>query len=99
MTPAPARIAESHVEEHALAWLRELGYTTLFGPDITPGEPRAERDSWHDVILKHRLAAAIARLNPDIPADAQEVALKKDPASGLPVTGRQQPGIPPDACR
>lgn len=72
-----ARIAESHVEEHALAWLRELGYTTLFGPDIAPGEPKAERDHWHDAILKHRLAAAIARLNPDIPADAQEAALKK----------------------
>jgi type I restriction enzyme R subunit len=76
VTPA-ARIAESHVEEHALGWLRELGYTTLFGPDIAPGEPKAERDHWHDAILKHRLAAAIARLNPDIPADAQEAALKK----------------------
>lgn len=72
-----AKIAESHVEEHALAWLRELGYTTLFGPDIAPGEPRAEREHWHDVILKPRLAAAIARLNPGIPADAQEAALKK----------------------
>ena len=72
-----ARIAESQVEEHTLAWLRELGYTTLFGPDIAPGEPRAERDHWNDAILKYRLAAAIARFNPDIPADAQEAALKK----------------------
>ena len=72
-----ARIAESHLEEHTLAWLRELSYTTLFGPDIAPGESRAERDSWHEVILKRRLAAAIARLNPDIPADAQETAIKK----------------------
>ena len=77
MTPAAARIAESHVEEHTLAWLRDLGYTTLFGPDIAPGEASAERDSWQDVILKHRLAAAIARLNPDIPADAREAALRK----------------------
>ena len=76
MAPA-ARIAESDVEENALAWLRELGYTTLFGPDIGPGEPKAERDSWHEVILKRRLAAAIARLNPDVPADAREAALKK----------------------
>ncbi len=72
-----AKIAESHVEEHTLAWLRELGYTTLFGPDIAPGEPGAEREHWHDVILKPRLAAAISRLNPNIPADAQEAALKK----------------------
>ncbi|MDD1724727.1 MAG: type I restriction endonuclease subunit R, partial [Methanospirillum sp.] len=72
-----ARIAESHLEEHTLAWLRELGYTTLFGPDIAPGEARAERDDWHEVVQKHRLAAAIARLNPDIPADAKEAALRK----------------------
>jgi type I restriction enzyme R subunit len=72
-----ARIVESHVEEHTLAWLRDLGYTTLFGPDIAPGEPKAERDSWQDAILKHRLAAAIAKLNPDIPADAREAALRK----------------------
>ncbi len=77
MTPTSARIAESHVEEHTLAWLRDLGYTTLFGPDIAPGEPKAERETWQDTILKHRLAAAIAKLNPDIPADAREAALKK----------------------
>jgi type I restriction enzyme R subunit len=76
MTPA-ARVAESHLEEHTLAWLRDLGYTTLFGPDIAPGEPRAERETWQDTILKHRLAAAIAKLNPDIPADAREAALRK----------------------
>jgi len=72
-----ARIVESHVEEHTLAWLRDLGYTTLFGPDIAPGEPKAERETWQDTILKQRLAAAIAKLNPDIPADARESALRK----------------------
>jgi len=72
-----ARIAESHLEEHTLAWLRDLGYTSLFGPDIAPGEARGERDDWHEVVLKKRLAAAIARLNPDVPADAQEAALRK----------------------
>jgi len=77
VTPPAARLAESHVEEHTLSWLRELGYTTLFGPDISPGEPAAERSDWHEVILKNRLAAAIAHLNPDIPADAKEAALKK----------------------
>jgi type I restriction enzyme R subunit len=72
-----AKIVESHLEEHTLAWLRELGYTTLFGPDIAPGEPKAERETWQEVILRQRLAAAIARLNPDIPAEAQEVALRR----------------------
>lgn len=72
-----ARINESHIEKHMLDWLRDLGYTTLFGPDIGPGEKSAERVDWHDVVLKHRLSSAIARLNPDIPTDARDVALRK----------------------
>lgn len=77
-SPMPAaRLAESDVEEHTLAWLRDLGYTTLFGPDIAPGEQRAERTAWQDVVLKHRLEAAIGRLNPEIPADARETAMRK----------------------
>ncbi|MGD1004613.1 MAG: hypothetical protein ABR887_04260 [Methanoregulaceae archaeon] len=38
-----ARLAESHVEEHTLVWLRELGCITLFGGDIAPEMPAAER--------------------------------------------------------
>lgn len=38
-----AVLKESVVEQAALGWLRELGYATLFGPDIAPGEPAAER--------------------------------------------------------
>ena len=76
MTPA-ARLAESDVEEHTLAWLRDLGYTTLFGPDIAPGEPAAERETWQDVILKRRLKDAIQRLNPHIPPSAREDAMRK----------------------
>jgi len=72
-----ARLAESDLEEHALEMLRALGFTTFFGPDIAPGEPGAERSEWHEVILKHRLKQAIARLNPNIPQDARETALRK----------------------
>jgi hypothetical protein len=35
-----ARIAESYVEEHTLAWLRENGYTAFFGPDVAPANPK-----------------------------------------------------------
>lgn len=46
---------ESVVEEAALAWLHDLGYTVLFGPEIAPGEPRAERDDYGEVVLERRL--------------------------------------------
>lgn len=72
-----AHIAESHLEEQNLALLRELGYATLFGPDIGPGEPTAERTEWNEVILKKRLQTAITKLNPDVPQDALETALRK----------------------
>jgi type I restriction enzyme R subunit len=68
---------ESHVEEAALGWLAELGYAIAHGPELAPGEPASERAGFRDVVLVARLRDAIARLNPQIPHDAQEEALRK----------------------
>ena len=70
-------IYESDIEETALEWFAELGYTVLHGPDIAPDTPNAERSSYNEVILTRRLRDAIANLNPNIPADAQEEAVRK----------------------
>ena len=35
---------ESVIEETALEWLKDLGYTIVFGGDIAPEEPAAERE-------------------------------------------------------
>jgi len=68
---------ESHVEEAAISWFQELGYSILHGPEIAPSEAASERASFHDVVLVDRLQAAVARLNPAIPYEAQEDALRK----------------------
>jgi len=68
---------ESVVEDASLAWLEDLGYTVLFGPDIEPEKPGAERDEFQQVLLTGRLRDAIARLNPTLPSDAQDEALRK----------------------
>jgi type I restriction enzyme R subunit len=68
---------ESIVEDAALEWFGELGYVVGHGPHLAPGEPAAERESFAEVVLAGRLRAAIARLNPVIPAEAQEDALRK----------------------
>ncbi len=47
------------------------------GRQIAPGEPAAERDSFGDVVLVGRLREAIRRLNPAIPEEAREDALRK----------------------
>jgi type I restriction enzyme R subunit len=68
---------ESIVEEAALGWFQELGYAVLPGPQLAPGEPTAERESFSDVLLVGRLRQAIRQLNPAIPEDAREEALRK----------------------
>jgi type I restriction enzyme R subunit len=68
---------ESVVEEAALSWFEGLGYRIAHGPDISPGEPAAERASYADVVLVDRLQQAIAALNPQVPAAALEEALRK----------------------
>ena len=65
------------VEESALSWLGELGYSMLSGPEIAPGELLAERDTFHDVILTKRLQAAPYSLNKNIPNEAIDEARRK----------------------
>ena len=71
------RLTESDVEEVALAWFSELGYGVGYGPHIAPGEPAAEREAFGDVVLVQRLRDAVARLNPIIPAEACDEAVRK----------------------
>ncbi len=70
-------IYESDIEEAALDWLAEIDYTVLHGPDIAPEAPDAERSTYSEVILERRLRDAVARLNPNLPAEAQEDTIRK----------------------
>ena len=71
------KIYESDVEKNALEWFANLGYTVLHGPDIAPDAPDAERPTYNEVILTNRLRDTVAHLNPEIPPDAQQEALRK----------------------
>ncbi len=75
---------ESIVEAAALEWFGELGYAIGHGPHMAPGEPAAERDGFGDVVLVGRLHEAIRRMNPAIPEDAREEALRKVLRVGTP---------------
>ena len=70
-------IDEATIEDATLTWFGELGYAIGHGPHIAPGEAAAERDSFGDVVLVRRLRGAILRLNPSIPDEAREEALRK----------------------
>ncbi|KAA0088116.1 type I restriction endonuclease subunit R [Paraburkholderia sp. T12-10] len=72
-------ITEDVVEQAMLEWLSALGWQTAYGPDISPPDAKTagtERDTYRDVTLRHRLAAAIAKLNPHIPPVARDDALR-----------------------
>lgn len=68
---------ESIVEETALEWLKDLGYTIVYGGDIAPEEPAAERENYGEVILSGRVKAALRRINPKVPPEALEDAYRK----------------------
>ena len=70
-------LTESIVEDAALTWFGELGYAVGHGPQMAPGEPAAERDSFGEVVLVGRLREALRQLNPAIPEEAREEALRK----------------------
>ena len=73
MTP----LSESSVEAVALDWLAALGWAVAHGPDIAPDTPAVERADYSTVILTNRLRSALARLNPELPDEALEDALRR----------------------
>lgn len=70
-------LAESHVEEAALAWLGELGYTSTDGFTIAPDGSSPERASYAEVLLLKRLEAAITKLNPGLSPETRAEVLAR----------------------
>ena len=69
-------MTESVVEEAALDWFRKLGYSVIGGPDMPPGAG-ALRAGYGDVVLESVLRDAVARLNPGLPAEACDDAVRR----------------------
>lgn len=65
-----AKVTEDSLEQWVLEMLAEMGWQSVHGPDLAPGEMAAERSDYREVLLEGRLAAAVSDLNPDLPADA-----------------------------
>jgi len=63
---------ESDIEEMHIHILTSLGYSYL-----DPEQQEEERENLSEVILKGRLQQAIDHLNPEVPAQAREDALKQ----------------------
>lgn len=46
-----SNFCESHLEEATLEWFQELGYETIFGPELSPEGEYPEREDWGEVLL------------------------------------------------
>jgi type I restriction enzyme R subunit len=69
--------SEGLVEEVVIATFEDLGY--LYHPSqvISPDGSAPARLAYGDVLLSDVLAAAVERLNPNIPPDARELAIRQ----------------------
>ncbi|WAL81843.1 type I restriction endonuclease subunit R [Pandoraea sp. XJJ-1] len=70
-------MTEDQLEQEAIDWLSDIGYTHLYGPEIAPDSDSPERSDYRQVLLADRLRNAINRLNPAIPQSAREDALRQ----------------------
>jgi len=72
------KYTEANLEEAILEWLKDdLGYSVVFGPNIAHDGEYPERSSYEDIVLVGRLRSAIHRINPTIPEESREEAIKK----------------------
>jgi type I restriction enzyme R subunit len=71
------KITESEIEKFAIELLERQGYQYIYAPDIAPDSDTPERERFEDVLLLERLRKAVGRINPDIPADAREDAIRQ----------------------
>ncbi len=71
-----SRVTEEIVERAALAWFETIGYEVASGADISPGGDRPLRADYEQVVLEPRLRAALRRVNPELPEDAIDQAVR-----------------------
>jgi type I restriction enzyme R subunit len=78
------RITESAIEKFTIELLEKSGYQYIYAPAIAPDSETPERDSFEDVLLLERLRTAVGRINPIVPPDIREDAIKQIERLGSP---------------
>ncbi|MCM2283701.1 MAG: type I restriction endonuclease subunit R [Desulfobacula sp.] len=71
------RITESAIEKFTIDLLEKAGYHYIYGPTIAPDGETPERESFEDVLLMDRLRKAMGRINPTVPQECREDAVKQ----------------------
>ncbi len=71
------KITENAIENLAIELLEKQGFHYIYAPSIAPDSETPERESFEDVLLIERLRSAVGRINPNIPPDIREDAIKQ----------------------
>ena len=79
-----AFLSEAQLETALLTQLAGLGFACASDEVIGPDGKQPERDAYDEVVLKARLIAAVAQLNPALPPEAQADAIRRLTQSELP---------------
>ncbi|TVQ84513.1 MAG: type I restriction endonuclease subunit R [Chromatiaceae bacterium] len=79
-----AFLSEAQLEAALLTQLAGLGFACTSDDRIGPDGKQPEREAYDEVALKARLTAAVARLNPALPPEAQADAIRRLTQSELP---------------
>lgn len=69
--------SEGLVEDAVLDTFRQLGYEYQPGAVISPDGTNPARTAYGDVLLLERLGEAVARLNPSVPQEARDQAVRQ----------------------
>lgn len=77
-------MTEDQLEQEALGWLSDVGYTLRNGYEIACDGATPERPDYKNTLLPFRLREAINRLNPTIPLAAREDAFRQVQDLGIP---------------
>lgn len=62
-------ITEDQLEQLAIQWFQDTGWTYAGGTDLAPEGVTPERADFRTVVLKARLAAVARRLSPQFPKE------------------------------
>lgn len=71
------QLTESQIESFAIQLFEQLGYKSLYGPDIAPDGANPLRASFEEVVLKELLLKAVRRINHELPAAVCEEAVNE----------------------
>ncbi len=71
------KITETVIETFSIELFEKQGFQYIYGPDIAPDSDTPARQTFDEVLLLDKLKSAVDRINPTIPADAREDAIKQ----------------------